>query len=99
VAVLSRTRQLTEAAVESLLAHNEGMTRAEAGKDPGGHKRQLGLPVVCDVRDPQAVKSAVEFVQDQMKEKQINVLVNAAGISKDAVLLRLVALNACACFP
>ncbi|XP_071964850.1 3-oxoacyl-[acyl-carrier-protein] reductase-like isoform X2 [Antedon mediterranea] len=45
------------------------------------------LPVVCDVTDPSTVKNGLQTVEESF-EGNVDVMVNAAGITRDGLLLR-----------
>lgn len=97
VAILGRSKQSVEAAASSLSQQTNGVLARAERASSSSMLRSAGMrlvfPVVCDVRDASAVRAAVEAVHDAMGVKHINVLVNAAGINKDALLIRLVFSN------
>lgn len=58
---------------------------APTGDDPGDEDRFL--PMICDVTDPEAVESAFGAVEERWGA--VEVLVANAGITRDALLLRM----------
>ncbi|NDA61830.1 MAG: SDR family oxidoreductase [Chitinophagia bacterium] len=67
-----------------LLAKNEGLLQTLIGELLIKHPQGIFNHFVCDVGDPESVKST--FKQIRSKNLNINVVVNNAGIMSDAVL-------------
>lgn len=72
------------AAVAGTATTPEGVARIEQMFTENG---QTGIGVVLDVADPQSIASALEQVESRLGAPSI--LVNNAGITRDALLLRM----------
>ena len=86
------------------LGDRVAVTYRAAAPDPGGPSGPPLLPIACDVTSPAEVEAAFEVVEAELGP--IEILVCAAGIAEDALLMRMdeerwervIATNLTACY-